>query len=109
MKAFGSGLQGLGAGGDKFAAGMGFIAGAIGGLDQILLDDLCEAFGENTFALRAGGEDHLKGEGFDNHFTGRYNVLTDWLVELIRLNGMLSFLSEILKGLSAKESAGPKP
>ena len=104
MKAFGSGLQGLGTGGgtDKFAAGLGFMAGAISGLDQALLDDLCEAFGEATFALRAGGEDHLKGEGFDQHFTGRYNVLTDWLVELVRLNGMISFLSEILKDLSAK-------
>ena len=102
MKAFGAGLTGLGSG-DKFAAGMGFVAGAIAGLDQSLLDDLCEAFGAVTFALRANGEDHLKGEGFDNHFTGRYDLLTDWLVELVRLNGMISFLSEILTSLGAKE------
>jgi hypothetical protein len=105
MKAFGAGLAGLNPD-NEFASGLGFMAGAIAGLDQILLDDLCEAFGAATFALRAGGEDHLKGEGFDNHFTGNYALLTDWLVELVRLNGMLGFLSEILAKLAAKKAGG---
>jgi hypothetical protein len=109
MKAFGAGLSGLGDGkGDNFAAGLGFVAGAIAGLDQVLLDDLCEAFGVVTFALRTNGEDSLKGDGFDAHFTGRYDLLTDWLVELIRLNGMISFLSEILTSLGAKTAAETK-
>jgi hypothetical protein len=107
MKAFGAGLSGLTNTGDSFAAGLGFVAGAIAGLDQVLLDDLCEAFGAVTFALRAGGEDSLKGDGFDAHFTGRYDLLTDWLVEMVKINGMISFLSEILAARKGAET--PKP
>ena len=107
MKAFGAGLSGLTNTGDSFAAGLGFVAGAIAGLDPVLLDDLCEAFGAATFALRAGGEDHLKGDGFDAHFTGRYDLLTDWLVEMVKVNGMISFLSEILAARNG--GATPKP
>jgi hypothetical protein len=111
MKAFGQGLNGLSAGLDNSAtAGLGFVAGAIQGLDQSLLDELCEAFGQATFALRAGGEDHLKGDAFDDHFTGRYAQLTEWLVELVRINGMVDFLFEMLAGLGAKKVAEqPKP
>ena len=111
MKAFGAGLSGLSNGLDegKAAAGLGFVAGAISGLDQSLLDELCEAFGEVTFALRAGGEDHLKDDAFDDHFTAQYALLTDWLVELVRLNGMVDFLSEMLAGLGVKKGDAPKP
>jgi hypothetical protein len=110
MKAFGAGLAGLGdTKGNKFQAGLGFVAGAIAGLDSVLLDDLCEAFGAVTYALRTGGEDSLKGDGFDNHFTGRYDLLTDWLVEIIKLNGMISFLSEILSVLGDKTAGATKP
>jgi hypothetical protein len=110
MKAFGQGLNGLSAGLDNSAmAGLGFVAGAIQGLDQSLLDELCEAFGQATFALRAGGEDHLKGDAFDDHFTGRYTQLTEWLVELVRINGMVDFLFGMLAGLGAKKAdAQPK-
>ena len=107
MKAFGSGLNGLSAGTNQTAMGIGFVAGAISGLDQSLLDELCEAFGQATFALRAGGEDHLKGDAFDDHFTGQYALLTDWLVELVRLNGMVDFLSEMLAGLGVKKGDAP--
>lgn len=101
MKAFGAGLSELDTSRGNQAAGLGFMAGAIAGLDGVLLDDLCEAFGAATFACRAGGEDSLKGDGFDNHFTGKYSLLTDWLLELVKINGMLDFLSEILARMAA--------
>jgi hypothetical protein len=107
MKAFGAGLAGLDPSKGDTVAGLGFVAGAIAGLDQVLLDDLCEAFGAVTFALRAGGEDSLKGDGFDAHFTGRYDLLTDWLVAMVEINGMISFLYEILA--ARKGAATPKP
>jgi hypothetical protein len=107
MKSFGSGLSGLDLSKGEQMAGLGFVAGAIEGLDQPLFEDLCDAFGDVSFALRADGEDHLtKGDGFDNHFTGRYDLMTDWLLEQIKINGMLSFLSEILAKLHAQKSAG---
>ena len=70
-------------------------AKAFESLDTKLFDDLCDAFGSVTFALRTGGEDRLDRDGFESHFAGKYSAMTKWVIELIKLNGMIDFLSEI--------------
>jgi len=68
-------------------------------LEPSFFDELCGVFGKSSYVQRVGGEDQLKPEVFGIHFAGRYDAMSKWLIECIRANGMLDFLSEIWKKL----------
>lgn len=71
------------------------VARVLGSLDPVLFDDLCKAMCATTVCPRVNGEDSLQGEFGGLHFAGKYTRLMKCVLEFVKANGFLDFLSEI--------------
>lgn len=59
----------------------GVLAEAIGAIDDETLDYFCDVFGPATKLIREDGKEPLLTDVvFDNHFSGRYAAMLEWLV-----------------------------
>lgn len=94
VKAAAPGLEKLaGADGDTTSAMLGMVAGVLDGLEVQLVDDLCNAFGDVTVICSGDKRVKLSQEVFGQHFAGKYKDLTEWLLECLKANKFLDFLS----------------
>jgi hypothetical protein len=78
---------------DAAALGLSVLGGLLERLDPALVDELCEAFAAHCTVRYPDGAKPKLPRVFDDYFAGRYNHLTRWLIECLRLN-FADFLSD---------------
>jgi hypothetical protein len=109
VQTLGPALESLGATDDGPAdlALVRMISAVVKGLSPEFLNQMCDRFGEKTVIPRTGGEDTLMPAFFGVHFAGRYSAMSRWLVECIKANGMIDFLSGILHAPASTVPSAP--
>lgn len=74
---------------------LGVVVGSLDGLDEDTLDQFCEAFGNSTeWVVSDKQQITLAPAAFGEHFCGQYAAMTQWLVECIKANKFIDFLSD---------------
>lgn len=75
------------------------VAAAVEGMDEDLVATLCDTFGKRC-RVKAGPDrwPELTGVVFDDHFAGRYLLMTKWLKECLAFN-FADFLGGLPPGL----------
>jgi hypothetical protein len=95
LKAAAPGLKGMADAKDKDTASvmLGLVAEVLGNLDEQLFDDLCDVLGGVSVICQGDKQVKLTGDVFGMHFAGKYEDLTNWLLECLKANKFLDFLS----------------
>jgi hypothetical protein len=74
------------------------LAGAVTNLDPALVDELTEVFAKQTEVLTPEGKRPQLSDIYNEHFSGHYDELVDWLVFCVQEN-FESFLAGVRRNI----------
>lgn len=79
----------------------GILAGLLDGVDESLVEYVCDAISPNTVVVLSDGKKPRLSDIFDVHFAGEYDELIGWLQFAIEVNFSSFFRVSPSKGTSA--------